>query len=198
MSEALFRAIKKATAPLMQRINNMMSRGVLTGIDNNQGYQALQATLWSGEVQDDMERVQQYGFTSRPPLGSEVIVIFPQGDRSHPIVLAVDNRALRPKDLNDEEGDNAMYSAGGNFIRLQAADGKIYIDAPHNVIIRSDETLRLEAKNIEIHADAKIKWDVGGRGFDYLPDRTNSHEQGSVSGSTNPIDPPEHGDPPAN
>lgn len=195
MSEPLSRAIKKLVAPLMRRIDNMVARGVITRTNDADGLQSIQGSITADEVQDDMERVQQYGFSSHAPVGSEFVVLF-VGGRDHPVVIAVDNRDARKVGL--EEGDSCIYSNGGNFIRMQAENGKIYIDAPHNIIIRSDETIRLDGKKIELHAEQSIKWDVNGRGYDYLPDRTNSFEQGSVSGSTASIAPPEHGAPPAN
>lgn len=191
----LSRAVEKIVAPLKRRIHNMIARGVLTAIQDSGGLQIVQATLFDGELQDEIERFQQYGFTSVPPPGSEVVVVFPQGDRSHPIVLAADHRGLRLKDM--EAGDSAIYTGENHYIRLKAEDGKIYISAPHNIIVKSEETLRLEGKRIEIHATEKVKWDVLGRGYDYLPDRTDSFEQGSQAGATAPISPPEHGDPPA-
>jgi phage baseplate assembly protein V len=194
MSEALMRAISKAVAPLTQRVKNMIARGVITAIQDSEGLQLIQGTLLADEVSDGMERFQNYGFSSVPPPGSEFIVLFVAG-RSHPVVIAVDNRAARPKDK--EIGDSIMYSIGGNSILLSAEDGKIHITAPDNIIIRSEKTLRLDGKQIEIHADESIKWDCGGRGFDYTPALTNSFETGSGTGTTNPIDPPEHGGPPA-
>jgi phage baseplate assembly protein V len=194
MSEAFIRAVNKAIAPVVQRVKNMMARGVVTGVSDSGGIQLLQGSILADEVQDGMERFQQYGITSNPPLGSEFIVLFLAG-RSHPVVIAVDNPSGRLKDL--EPGDSALYSSAGNYVRMQAEDGKIYIDAPHNVIIRSAETIRLEGKRIEFHADEVLKLDVNGRGYDYLPDRTDSFTEGSEEGATNAIAPPEHGDEPA-
>lgn len=193
-AEQVARAFKKMAAPMMRRIENMVVRGVITAINDSGGLQSIQGSLTADEVQDDMERVQQYGFTSCPPLGSEFVAIF-RGGRDHPLIIAVDSREHRKTGL--EDGDSCQYTYAGNFIRLTAENGKIYIDAPHNIIIRSDETVRIEGKKIELHATEKLKVDVEGRGYDYLPDRTNTFEQGSVSGSSNPIGPPEHGTPPA-
>jgi phage baseplate assembly protein V len=187
--------IKKMLAPIERRVMNMVARGVIERILDDQGLQVHQVSLMAGEVKDNAERVQQYGFTSFPLLGSECVVIFPFGNRDHPLVISTDNRGARLRNL--DEGDSALYTGQGNYIRMQYEDGKIYLDAPHNIIIRSDETVRLEGKEIELHATERIKWDCGGRGYDYLPTKTDTWETCTVSGDTNDCDPPEHGTPPA-
>ncbi len=203
---------EKLSAKLKRRIFNMLARGVVQLIDDKQGYQIVQSTLLAGETRTGLERMQQYGFTGHPPTGSEAFVLFLNGDRSHGVVIAIDNRQFRLRDLDD--GDVAVYSKKGNFCKIKAngemvletpesnitiesKDGKIYLKATDNIIIQSDKVARLEGNEIEIHAKTRIKWDCGGRGFDYLPTLTNSFEQCTAPGATNPCQPPEHGSPPA-
>ncbi len=202
----------KLSAKLKRRIFNMLARGVVQLIDDQQGYQIIQSTLLADETRTGLERMQQYGFTGHPPVGSETIVLFLNGDRSHGVVIAVDNREFRVRDLT--EGDVAVYTSKGNFCKLKADGeviletpennitletkaGKIYLKATDNIIIQSDKVARLEGEQVEIHAKTKIKWDCGGRGFDYLPAQTHSFEQCTVPGSSNSCQPPEHGTPPA-
>ena len=185
------RLVQKMINPLERRIYNMVARGVITVVNRATKVMSVQASLMDDEITEKAEFFQQYGYTSAPPAGTECIAIFWGGNRDHPIIIATENRGMRKTDL--EEGDSAIYTGQGNYIRLQYEDGKIYIDAPHNIILRSDETIRLDARRIELHADEMIKWDVAGRGYDYGPLSTNTYENCTVPGSANDCVPPEHG-----
>ncbi len=189
MSDSIVRFINKIVGKLESRIMNMMVRGVITAINDQGGLQIIQATGLADEVLDNAERVQQYGFTSNPPAGSEIVALFVGGNRDHPVIIAVDNRDHRLKEL--ESGDSALYSLAGNYIRLQAEDGKIYIDAPHNVIIRSDEVIRLEGRGIEVSASEYYKHNVGGRGYIEYPTHTDTYDDCSVPGTSYGCVPPE-------
>ena len=68
---------RKILDPLKRRILMSISRAVIETIKDDQGIQSMQASLLADEVQDDMERFQNYGLTSHPPKGSEGIAVFP-------------------------------------------------------------------------------------------------------------------------
>ncbi|WP_303674774.1 phage baseplate assembly protein V [Vampirovibrio chlorellavorus] len=204
------RDFDKLTGKMKRRIFNMLARGVVKLIDDAGGYQLIQSDLLAGETRSGIERMQQYGFTGHPPAGSEALVVFMNGDRSHGVVMAVEHREFRKRNL--AEGDVAVYTQKGNFahfkadgeviletpennITLESKDGKIYLKATGNIIIQSDAVARLEGNEVEIHAVSRIKWDCGGRGYDYFPTHTDSYAQCTVPGSDNPCMPPEHGGP---
>ncbi len=194
----LFKTIEKKIAPVKRRVMNMLARGVINLITDSGGVQVVQFSGMAEETHNKVERFQNYGFTACPPEGSECIILFMGGNRDHPVVVSAEHRNSRKSAVAGSQssaGDSLLYTSNANFIRLQSEDGKIYLDAPDNLFIRSSKTLRLEAEDIEIHANTKIKWDCAGRGFDYLPTKTDSWETGSVAGSTSPITAPEH--PPA-
>ncbi|OGP10440.1 MAG: hypothetical protein A2048_01365 [Deltaproteobacteria bacterium GWA2_45_12] len=108
---------RKILEPLKRRILMSISRAVIETIKDDQGIQSMQASLLADEVQDDMERFQNYGLTSHPPKGSEGIAVFPGGDRSHGLLIVVDNRKYRLKGL--QEGEVALYSDEGDYIKLK-------------------------------------------------------------------------------
>lgn len=189
------RNVEKTMAAWKRRVANMLVRGVIDLVNDAGGIQLVQASFMADETHDQVERFQDYGISSNPPSGSECVAICLGGNRDHAIILAVEDRASRKAAIErsqSEDGDVLLYSLGGQFIRLQAADGKLYIDCPHNVYVRSDETVRLEGKNIELSAAQMIKWNVGGRGFNYFPTHTDTYETCTVPGATLSCQPPEH------
>lgn len=121
--------------PLRNRVYMMISRAVVEMARDTEGMQVLKATVLAGEDRDDIERFQNYGFTSVPLKGSEALVLCPAGNREHMIAVAVDNRTLRLKGL--EEGEVAIYTDEGDKIHIKRGGtievisaAKVHLSAP--------------------------------------------------------------------
>ena len=132
---------KKMMAPLARNIQLVVGRCVLQAIDDSKGVQVAKVSLLEGEVKE-MERFQQYGFTSVPKAGAEGIAVFVGGNREHGIVLSIDNRKVRLKGLDD--GHVAIYDESGTKIQLKndgaldietSSGGKISIDDAGDVAV---------------------------------------------------------------
>lgn len=143
---------RKMMEPLKRRILMSISRAVIETIKDDRGIQSMQASLLADEVQDDMERFQNYGFTSHPPKGSEGIAVFPGGDRSHGILIAVDNRTYRLKDLKG--GEVAIYTDEGDSIILKRN---------HRIEVNT-ETLTINAANVQISGSLHVTGNVTSGG----------------------------------
>lgn len=103
--------------PLKRRIMLMIGRSVVALVNDGLKLQGLQLTLLADEVRDDVERFQNYGFTSHPHPGAEAIAACVAGNRDHVVVLAVDDRRYRLQPL--EQGEVAIYTDEGDKIVLQ-------------------------------------------------------------------------------
>ncbi len=104
--------------PILNRLANLISRVVLNRADDSKKMQALQLTALDGETRENVERVQQYGFTSVPLAGAEGVAVFVGGYRDHGLVVAMDDRRYRPTGL--QVGEVALYSSGGTKVLLKA------------------------------------------------------------------------------
>lgn len=100
------------------RVLNMVARAVVDTIDDEKKIQLLQLKLLSGELRGEVERVQNYGFTSHPKAGAEAAVVFVGGSRDHGLVIAVDDRRYRLKNL--ESGEVAVYDHTGSTLVMKA------------------------------------------------------------------------------
>lgn len=118
MLEQLGRLIR----PLATRVANSIARGVVRLADDGPKLQLLQLGVLAGETIDGAEHHQPYGFTSVPLTGSEAVVLFPNGDRSHPLVVSVSDRRYRPTD--GEPGQVTVHNHNGATVTL-TADGDI-------------------------------------------------------------------------
>ena len=131
------RDVQKLMAPMMRRLRLIADRAVVTMVTDSLQRQGLQLKVLADETADDVERFQNYGHTSVPPAGSEAIVLGIGGARAGLVAIAVEDKSVRPKDL--EAGDNCLYHLEG-----------------HRIILRKDGLLELEAKIVIINASEKL------------------------------------------
>lgn len=89
-----------------------MIRGIIGSVV--QGViQRFSAAGRPGETIEDRELFQQYGYTSRPLTGAEVIII---NEGNHFIAIATEDRRYR---LNLQNGEVALYTDEGDKIHLK-------------------------------------------------------------------------------
>lgn len=98
------------------RVRLMIGRAIVRLVDDAARAQALQVELLSDEVQDDVERFQNYGLTAHPHPGAEAVTVCAGGLRSHAIVIAVEDRRYRLTGL--QQGEVALYDDLGNLVKL--------------------------------------------------------------------------------
>jgi phage baseplate assembly protein V len=90
--------------------------------------QTADVRLLHDEVLAGAERFQDYGFTSVPkPADSngtaEIVAVFVNGNRSHPIIIRADDRRYRVKNL--QPGESSLYDDQGQQIYISRAGIKI-------------------------------------------------------------------------
>jgi phage baseplate assembly protein V len=99
--------------------NSAGARLTMDSVEDGSKMQGMKAVGLDGEVMENCERFQNYGFTSNPPAG-EAIGIPIGGDRGHMCIVAVDDRGSRKTGL--KTGEVSMYHANGDHISLQDAN----------------------------------------------------------------------------
>ena len=124
--EAMFRQWRSLVQPLKTRLANSIASAVIQNVDDSKKIQILQLGVLDGEDVEDCERLQEFGFNSVPLVGAEAVVVFPNGDRGNPLVVAVGDRRHRP--LGWADGEAGIYNAFDTMMRLKA-DGSAYIEA---------------------------------------------------------------------
>lgn len=155
-------------------------RGTVHQTDDSHLWQTIDARLLHGELLTGIEHVQHYGYSYVPlppdPDGkkaAELVVGFLNGNRSHPIVLGVNDRRYRPKNWKPGEaglwhykGATAkhtdtgwVYDAGsgkqphtttvGNAT-VTVADGKITLQVNNTKVIVKDGKILLGGDDASI------------------------------------------------
>lgn len=132
-------SFNRLMGPFKRRLMLMVGRAVLRLIKDDTGLQRVQLVALDGETLDEVERFQEYGFTSVPHPDAEAMLVSIGGVRAHAIVIAVDDRRYRLRGL-----------AGGEVALYTDEDQK---PGGHRIVLRRNQ-------EIEVHAQ-KYTIDVG-------------------------------------
>jgi len=105
---------------LSRRIRLFVSRAVISFVDDSRTVQYLQAKINALETVGDIPRYVEYGLSSNPPLGSEALIVFGNGERTNGIVIATSNAKYRVTALatgevvvHDNTGQKVYLSQSG-------------------------------------------------------------------------------------
>ncbi len=175
----MFKAIEDMTAGIRQRAALMVGRCILRAISDTSAVQLVQCQLLADEIQDDVERIQQYGFTSVPLPGAEGVVVFVGGNRDHGLLIAVEDRRYRLQGL--EGGEVALYDD---------QDQKIHLTRT-GITVHTPMTFRVEADTIQLHASSLFQFDCNGHGQKWYPTKVDTWQIGETAGAAHNISPPE-------
>lgn len=125
MDSRVLAELQHLLRPLAKRIANTVARGVVQLVDDGTKMQLLQVGVLAGETIDGAEHFQPYGFSSVPLPGAEAAMLFPNGDRSHPIAVAVSDRRYRP--TAGDSGQVTLYHYTGAKVTF-TTDGDIVLE----------------------------------------------------------------------
>jgi phage baseplate assembly protein V len=75
-------------------VKSIGARGRVAAVQAAGAIQRLQVRLLAGEIKDNVEHIEPFGFTSRPLAGAEHVTLFVDGDRSHGVVVVVGDRVV--------------------------------------------------------------------------------------------------------
>lgn len=116
-ARALKDFVNSMIRPLRNRVYTMITRGIIETANDSGSMQFVKVTLLAGETREDIERIQNFGFSSNPPTSSECVAVAIGGNRDHLIILGDNDRASRIKNLL--KGESVQYNSNGNKIHLK-------------------------------------------------------------------------------
>jgi phage baseplate assembly protein V len=143
----MIRIAKKVVEPIQRRVRLMVGRAVIALVNDAARVQSVQVTLLEGETRDEVERFQEYGFSSVPLPGAEAVMVCVSGNRDHGIVVAVEDRRYRLKDLGP--GDAALYDHRGAKIHLSET-GILIEAAGQNVEITGAPQVNIASGTVNV------------------------------------------------
>lgn len=150
--------------PLKRRIHLMLARAVLTSLSDDGARQYVGVDVLRGENKDKVERVGEYGFSSHPLAGAQVIMISLGGNRDHPVVIAIDDPRVRHTGL--EAGEVCIYTDEGDEIVLKRG---------REIHIKAGTKIRIETPLLEVTGEIKDRCNTGGRTMHEMRDVYDEH-----------------------
>ncbi len=182
----------KLLAPLVRRIRLALGRGIVRLVNDSKGIQELQLALMANETRSNIERFQEYGFTSCPKEGAEAAVMFLGGNRDHGIAIAVDDRRYRLKGL--ESGEVALYTDEGDKIVLKRGNKievttKTFEVNTDNYIVNASAKATFNTPEVRVSGDIIDQFATNSNNLGDMRDIYNSHTH-DENDSGGPTDPP--------
>lgn len=177
---------------MMRRIQLATGWGRVTLSDDSKTAQILQVKLNDSETRDGTPRIAEFGFTSRPPLGSDVLIVFLGGDRSKGVVVATAHQASRPTNL--QEGEAMVYDLWGKSIYLTKSGG-IIVDAKGTpvtvnnattVTINAAEAVQMNTPVLRVSGNIEAGGNVKDKVRTMAADRALFNQHTNGSGTTTP------------
>lgn len=141
------------------RLEMMLVKAMIEGVDDSQPLQLVKISALADETQDGMERLQNYGLSSVPTVGSEAFAAYLNGNRDHGVVVVCDSGEHRPTQL--KRGEVTVYSQHGQSILLKE-DGTVEINGATDITLNGD-------------TDNAVSFSALKTGFDALKIEHNAH-----------------------
>ena len=185
--------VDRLIGPLRSQVRSMVRIGRLSLVNENEPVQKGQALLPDGGVSDNVLRMQDYGFTSVPPVGAQALFLLAgQGTLT---AIRADAPKGRPKGL---PGESIMYTKFGHRFHMKA-DGSLEIEAPNGskLTIKVDGAVEMFSASGVINVLGDLH--VSGQVIDFLGSmatlrtiyNSHTHSENGVPGNpaTGPADP---------
>jgi phage baseplate assembly protein V len=142
--------LRSALDPLWRAVRMGFDRGRLIAVSAEGKMQRLKISLRAGEMKENIEHFEPYGFTSHPLAGSDVVVGFVGADRSHGIALVVGDRRYRLRNLKG--GEVAIHDDQGQSVHL-TREGIVIKGAGLPMLITDTPKVRMETPLVEVTGD---------------------------------------------
>jgi phage baseplate assembly protein V len=118
---------------VFRRVQMMFGRGRVSVVDDTGTVQKMQVRMSDWETADNRLRLAEFGFTSNPPINSDVLVLHIAGDRTNGAVVATNHQPSRPTGL--APGEAMLYSQDGKHVYMTASGGIVVEAKGQNVTV---------------------------------------------------------------
>ena len=145
----------------------------------------LQTEHVAGEVRDDIEHFEPYGFTSEPFAEAEAVTVSPWGDKDHTIAVVVADRRYRVTGLKD--GEVCVHDDQGQKVYLTRSGIVISTEKPISVtgsaVTVKADSITMDSPTVTCTGKMQVAGDIIGQSQIYdsagkmqsIRDTYNSH-----------------------
>jgi len=175
---------QRAMKPIKDRLYLLAGKAIIKAVNDGAPIQELRISALAGEAMDRIARMQEFGFSSNPPAGSEGIILALGANRENLVMIATENRNVRIKNL--ASGETVIYTDDGTYLHLKKSGQvelktavKTLIDCPDvemtgNLLVKGDtiieKTLLVKDdvtfdKNLLVKINAIVQGILGAGSF---------------------------------
>lgn len=133
--------VDRLLRPLRRGLAQLVTRAVVTLVNDAAKMQTLQLSLLADETLDGAEHWQQYGFTAVPHAGAEALVVSVGGHRAHSVVIACGDRRYR-------------------ITGMEAGEVAIYTDEEDKIHLKRGRVIDIETHTLNIKAATAVNFDT--------------------------------------
>ena len=151
-------------------VMGLLARAVVRLVDAAKKMQSLQVTRYAGEVLDDVEHFEPYGFTSHPSSGAEALVLPVGGSSDHTVALVVADRRYRVTGL--EEGEVCIHDDQGQTITLTRTG--IEVSTDKNITLDATGSLSASGASVAVSGPTSVDGTLASTGALSAPSATVS------------------------
>lgn len=139
------------------QIRDLLVRGIIRGSTDACPIRFVQASIFDGELQDDIEHFEPFGFTGRPIAGAEVLLCHLDGDRSHPIAIVSTDRRYRIKEL--KPGEVCVFDSKGRKVFLKESGIEVEgVSSP--IKVHTSATVTIDAPTVKLTGNLEVAGNV--------------------------------------
>lgn len=138
---------------LRRRDRALIRYGLVTAVDDTGAVQKVGFKGIFGMIRQGIQSFMPFGFSSNPPVGSEVVQLQVNGDPGNPIIVMAFNRQYRITGL--QPGESIMFNMLGDFVKIDASRN-ITVNAGENVNVTAATKVTVTAPNAEITGNLKV------------------------------------------
>ncbi|MEX3967261.1 phage baseplate assembly protein V [Paraburkholderia sp. EG286B] len=184
-----------------RRILNIIGRARVNLVKDSGPVQMAQLTVNDLETIDNIPIVHDFGFSSNPPAGSDVAMVFVGGDRSNGVIVASNHQKYRVRNL--APGESVIYTQDGKQIYLTASGGikvaangqPVEVDNATAVTINASTSVVMNTPLLKVSGDIIDNYQTNSRSMAGMRQVANGHthkvvnvQGGSSTIETNPPD----------
>lgn len=172
---------------LARRIRLFVSRGVLSLVNDTGTVQYVQARVNALETAGDIPRYAEYGFSSNPPLGSEALIVFGNGERTNGIVIATSNAAYRVTAL--KSGEVVVHDNAGQKVYLSQS-GMVLDGGGKPITLKNAPSILADTPILRCTGDIIDNFGKNTRTIAGMREVANAHVHGGIQRGSGNTDAP--------
>lgn len=158
-----------ATERLFTRLRGLFGRGRVTYVNDSGTVQKIQVKGSDLATSDNRMRLAEFGLTSNPPNGSDVVYCAVAGDPGDVAVIGTNHQPSRPTGL--QPGETMLYSQDGKYVYMTASGGisvfangqPVNVTDATTVTINATTKVRMVTPRLECTGDIVDNCDTTGR-----------------------------------